>query len=353
VTKLNPIAAEVLEASAAGYAAAASVVHEMSGVGADVPQAQSRGDWVAHFKQRILELAAAVRVDEPSLFSGRVGWLRRAFEARGASVVEVETAMRSLRTALQQELPPDLRETVMKPIELALEALDRDLAPAATYLDPGTRPGELGLEYIAACLGGDPERGLGLVLQAVDAGMTPLEVYTRVLIPVQKEIGQFWHLGEISVAEERLISETTGRLMTLVAYLHGPGTESPDGPIVVLASVVGNAHDLGVRVVCELFRLAGWRCLFLGPNVPAAEIARAAEMFSADLVVLNATLTTQLKELRDAIASIKGARRETAVIIGGLALEEAPELWRHLGADGYAATVEAAVDLGRSVVDRN
>jgi methanogenic corrinoid protein MtbC1 len=348
--KLNPMAAEVLEASAAGYAAAASQVHEGALGRGEAAEEFSRSEWAAHFKQRILELAAAIRVNQPGLFAGQVVWLRRAFEARGSNVASLKSAMMSLRTALQQEFPDDLRPTVVSPIEIALQAFDAELPPDATYLDPDSKTGKLGLEYIAACLAGDPDRGLDLVLAAVEQGLTPADAYTRVLVPVQNEVGQFWHLGEISVAEERLISETTGRLMVLISHLHGGARKDASGPVVVHASVKGNAHDLGLRVICELFRLAGWRCLFLGANVPADEIGRAASLYRADLVVLNATLATQLKELREAIAKINETHPKSAVMVGGMALDETPELWREFGADGYAASVDEAVTLGTSLI---
>lgn len=349
VTKLNPLAAEMLEASAAGYAAAASLVHEDTLQRAGATEAFDRHEWLTHFKQRILELAAAIRVNQPDVFAQRVAWLRRAFEARGSSVALLESSISSLRTALDKEFSGELGATVVAPIEAALETFDRELAPEASYLDPGTATGKLGLEYIAACLAGEPDRGLELVLAAVEAGLAPADAYTRVLVPVQKEAGQFWHVGEISVAEERVISETTTRLMTLISYLHG-GRPSASGPAVVLASVRGNAHDLGLRIICELFRLAGWRCLFLGANVPADEITRAVSLFAADLAVLNATMATQLDELRQTIAQIKETQPKTAVLVGGLALDETTELWREFGADAYASSIDDVVEIGQDVI---
>ena len=349
MAQLNPIAAEVLEASAAGYAAAANAVHRESTLRSGGTAAYSSNAWTAHFKQRILELAAAVRVNEPGLFAERVSWLRRAFQARGTDVADLKHAVMSLKTALEQEFPEDLRAVVSPPLALALDEFDNELQPDVTHLDQSSATGRLGLEYIGACLAGDPDRAIEIVLGAIGGTLSAEDALTRVVIPVQKEIGQLWHVGELSVLEERVISETTGRLMTLICHQHGR-TATAAGPTVIAASVAGNAHDLGLRVICELFRLAGWRCLFLGADVPASEIARSTETFSADLIVLNATLTTQLKELHDAINEIKRASPTTPVLIGGLALRDAPNLWRELGADAYAETVDQAIQAGARLV---
>jgi methanogenic corrinoid protein MtbC1 len=119
---------------------------------------------------------------------------------------------------------------------------------------------------------------------------------------------------------------------------------------LVAAAVTGNTHDIGLRAVADLFQIAGWRSLFLGANVPATEIARAANTFGVDLVVLNATLATQLKPLGEAIATIKSEAPGRKVLVGGLAFDGLPELWRELGADAYAATVATAVARGESLV---
>jgi methanogenic corrinoid protein MtbC1 len=107
-----------------------------------------------------------------------------------------------------------------------------------------------------------------------------------------------------------------------------------------------------LRAVADLYRLAGWRCLYLGANVPAPEIARAAGTFDVDLVVLNTTLATQLKALGEAIATIRRLAPERKILVGGLAFDGVPDLWRQLGADGYAPTIGGAVDAGAALVKR-
>jgi len=106
-----------------------------------------------------------------------------------------------------------------------------------------------------------------------------------------------------------------------------------------------------LRAVADLFRLAGWRSLYLGANVPAAEIARAADTFDVELVVLNATLATQLKPLGEAIETIRRLAPRRKILVGGLAFDGLPDLPRQLGADAHAPTIDAAVAVGTSLVE--
>jgi methanogenic corrinoid protein MtbC1 len=348
MSNANPLAAQLLESSVSGYASAASVRFQQA-AGDDSHALGGPAQWKAHLTQRILELAAAVRVNEPRMFARRISWLRRAMQARGADESRLRTALESLKAALAAEFPKGLQAAIDEPIELALKALDAELEPMAQWIDASTSTGRLALEYLTACLEADTHRAIDLILEAIVDGTSPHEILTQVFVPAQREIGELWHVGDVTIAEERLVSETTREAMTLIVHRYAPDPD--ENRKVIAASVAGNAHDLGLRVVADLFRLNGWRTIFLGADVPAHEITRAAQSFSAVLIVLSATLTTQLAALASSIEEIKRAAPETKVLIGGQALQDAPDLWRQLGADGYASDVSSAVEIGRRLID--
>jgi len=139
--------------------------------------------------------------------------------------------------------------------------------------------------------------------------------------------------------------------MALIVHQYAPPIVA--GQTVVAASVAGNAHDIGLRALSNLFRLAGWRSIFLGANTPSTEIALAAQAFDAHLVLLSATLTTQLGTLKPVIEKIRKIANNSKILIGGLALEDSPNLWKQLGADGYAADIKSAVETGTSLISND
>lgn len=349
MTDSNSLAAELLEASAAGFASAASTALQATpDLGAGFSLASL--EWKAHLKQRLLELATAVRLNRPDLFARRIQWLRKAVAARGGDEREMRAALESLRLALDQELPEQLKSAVTPPIELALSAFESDIETESHSLDAATPSGKLGLRYLEACLEARTDDAVRLILNALDDGLTPQAMHTEVLLPTQREIGQLWHLGEVSVSEERLVSETTREVMTLIVNRLAPIADS--NRVVIAASVAGNAHDIGLRAVANLFRLAGWRVIFLGADMPIAEIAPAAQYFDARLVVLSATLTTQIGALAESIGLIKQVESAPPVLVGGLALEDSNDLWRELGADAYAPDAASAVAIGTKLIAR-
>ena len=75
--------------------------------------------------------------------------------------------------------------------------------------------------------------------------------------------------------------------------------------------------------------------------------------FDADvLLLLGATLSPQIKKVAEAISLIRDrCERPIKVIVGGAAFDEAAHLWRSVGSDGYASTVDAAVTLGNELLE--
>jgi methanogenic corrinoid protein MtbC1 len=347
MSEVNVMAAEVLEASAAGFASAASAMLRQR------PDTSPAREWSAsevrtHLLQRVLELAAAIRNDEPGLFLGRINWIRRALAARGADEELLRPALECLRDTFARELPESLRPAVEPVLRLAIDSLGRELGPEERALDPGSRHGRLALEYLSACLEARTDFARKLILDALDRDLSPVDAYTRVLLPAEREIGQLWHVGDVTVGEEHLVTETTRELMTLIAFRHAPPADP--GKKVLLASVSGNAHDIGLRAAADLFRLAGWHAIYLGANVPGEEVVRTARLFGVRLIVLTATLSTQLNALD---AAIRGIRQETPhcrILVGGPAFSDSPEMWRRLGADAFGAELESVVATAEQLI---
>ena len=77
----------------------------------------------------------------------------------------------------------------------------------------------------------------------------------------------------------------------------------------------------------------------------------AIKCFEADVVLLSLALSSQLPALRRAIAEIRAtAGTGVKIMVGGNGLNGAPDLWRELGADGYATTADEALAVADELV---
>ena len=113
------------------------------------------------------------------------------------------------------------------------------------------------------------------------------ELVFAVILPLLRSLGDRWEARTLSPAQEHLVSaivrSVLGGLLRSIARTDGL-------PRVVFATPAGERHELGLLCAAVLAAAAGYGVLYLGPDLPAADIAHATEMSGATSVVL-ATMT--------------------------------------------------------------
>ncbi len=306
--------------------------------------------WGEQLQGRVQELAAAIAYDAPESFVAQVGWTRSAFQAHGVCCTHITTSMTALSRVLSRELPGDDFALIEPLLSRAACEASRSTSDGGSKFSVDSGLALASAEYLVAILEGDRRRAGDRVRALQDSGVEPTLIYTEVLAPSLSELGRLWHLGEISVAEEHFATTTTQMVMSEV---RSRATAAPrDGRVVVAASVEGDMHDMGVRVISDLLELSGWRAVFLGASIPADELAGAVRDFEGDLAAISATLPVHLRAVEAAVASVRALPRRCQVLVGGSAFCQCPDAWRGMGADGYAVCAADAVRVAEEFVPR-
>jgi methanogenic corrinoid protein MtbC1 len=306
--------------------------------------------WQAWLAVRVEELAAALAVDQPRLFTAQVRWAKAVFAARGLAADHLRVGLECLRDVFRRELPDDVRGRAAKYVDEALAGFDEESGEPPPRLRPDEPGGRLASEYLLAALEGERRRAREVVLRAVGDGLDVRDAYLNVLVPAQRELGRMWLVGEINVAEEHFASTTTRMVMSqLLALAPLP---PPNGKTMLAAAVSGNDHDIGLQAVGDFFEMDGWRTIHLGANVPIGDLVQAVDFFRSDLLGLSATQTTHLAGVRDAIRAVRDRPRgeQVKVLVGGPAFSTAEDLAETFGADAHAAGPREAVAIGNRLV---
>jgi DNA-binding transcriptional MerR regulator/methylmalonyl-CoA mutase cobalamin-binding subunit len=148
--------------------------------------------------------------------------------------------------------------------------------------------------------------------------LSPFEVVRNVLSPALREVGERWHRGEISIAQERIASNCARRQLT--ALLHTFNSVA-DGPAVVFATLSGERHELGILMYATLAASLRLRTYYLGPDLPTEEAARCALKINATAVAISLVLNDHFEA---ALAQLHALRRqlpdEVEIWLGGPAL---------------------------------
>ena len=343
----NLMAAAILTASDSAYAAYAAnrLLESPFGI-KEIFGDSAFTDWKDHYRQRIAELAAAIGEGEPNLFSAQIDWAQSAFQSRQVPIEVLRQSLICLSDVLFEELPESCRQEPVDYISLALESLETT-SDGPEELKPDSKTSRMSLNYITMILEGDGQSAIELVVQALQEGMPVLAIYENVLLAAQQEVGRMWHLGDLSISEEHYVTATTIRAMGVLNYLSE--RQPKNGRTVVSAAVSGNIHDIGVRAVSDFFDLAGWRAVCLGGDTPAEDIAMAVGTFEADLLLVSAALTVQLKSVRDTIERIR-QERDCKIMVGGMAFSGSPNIWRQMGADGFSTSISESIETGHRLV---
>jgi methanogenic corrinoid protein MtbC1 len=101
-----------------------------------------------------------------------------------------------------------------------------------------------------------------------------------------QHVGEGWHEGRYSVAQEHLVTAEVRSLIGALARLHAlPDT----APRIVLGTPAGEQHELGTLVAALVASGSGFGAFYLGPNLPAAEVVNTARRVAPRAVVLGYT----------------------------------------------------------------
>lgn len=204
--------------------------------------------------------------------------------------------------------------------------------------------------YLAALWDADADEGARVVSEAMKTGWSAAAVYEDLFAAALYEVGEWWAEESCRVADEHGARVITERLM---ASLSASVERHPSkGRGIVIACVEDERHELGARMVADMFVWDGWTVRLLGGDTPAAELVVEARRRRADAVGLSATMQPSWEAVRSQIAALRAAGVNT-VIIGGQAFRSVgPDVVAALGADAKADRALLGVELASRLVGR-
>jgi methanogenic corrinoid protein MtbC1 len=159
----------------------------------------------------------------------------------------------------------------------------------------------------------DPESLDKEVNRALGLG-SAISIFENTLAPAMREIGNLWHEGTLTVAQEHLASNLIGGTLLHLLRLTQPVGQTRRA---VLACFADEDHTLGLYGIGLRFASWSFRTLLLGARTPPAAIARVVESLDPDIVALSATLVPPAANARELIDAYADACRSTVWIVGG------------------------------------
>ena len=178
------------------------------------------------------------------------------------------------------------------------------------------------------------------------------DVCLHIFEPLLIEVGDRWHAGELSIAEEHYITAfIRARLFALLDAYQRAGA---DGPLVLLACAPDEWHEIGILLVSVFLARRGVAVRYLGPNLPLEALARLVEQHHPAVVALSAQSRETARKLRGAGRLLgEGPPPHPRLVFGGQAFNNDPALRDGMDGTYVGPSATAAAGAIASMVEHS
>jgi len=250
-----------------------------------------------------------------------------------------EACKKSLTEVLETQIIPRLVQ--------AHRVTQTDADP--NTLGPGISPKQL-TTFVALSKSSQASETTQFIDELLHQGITTDRIFLELIAPAARQLGQMW---EQDLCD---FTEVTCGLVRMHEITHRLGFEYQNGPQlggdvqrIMLASAPGSQHFLGMTIVSDFFRKAGWDVV-IEISLSEKELVHAVSNEWFDVVGISCATEAQLKTLPSLIRALKAASGNPVpgVLLGGPIFTVQSHNARSLGADGICVDVKEAVALAAS-----
>ena len=160
-----------------------------------------------------------------------------------------------------------------------------------------------------------------------------------VLAPLLQRVGDDWQQGELCSASEHVASALVRDHASQLLRKLPP---EPGAELVVVSTPAGELHELGAMLAATTAKMHGFGVLYLGPDLPASQIALAVRSSGAALVALSVLALDVGRAVAEIDALLNELPDEIELVVGGPPAETiARRASRPVAAIGSLADFEA------------
>jgi methanogenic corrinoid protein MtbC1 len=171
--------------------------------------------------------------------------------------------------------------------------------------------------YLSALLAGD-RSGCTTIVNELISNNTPIQdLYLNLFQRSLYRIGELWEQHLVSVTVEHLATAITERLLTQIEPNIFSGQYRDHS--VIIACIADEYHQLGARMVADIFELHGWRGYFLGASTPVQDLLTMIDQRNPDLIALSLSIYFNIPSLVKSLDLVTEAHADLPILVGGQA----------------------------------
>jgi corrinoid protein of di/trimethylamine methyltransferase len=189
--------------------------------------------------------------------------------------------------------------------------------------------------------------------EAVALNIDPIKAIEEGLAKGLREIGDKFERGELYLPHLIMGADAMeAAIKILEGHMTQGSLEAASHGTVVIGTVEGDIHDLGLRIVSSMLRANGFKVYDLGFNTKSLDFIEKAKEVKADIIAVSSLMTTTMPFMKDLIEALEASRLRSQfiVIVGG---GPVTERWaKEIGADGYGRDAAEAVRAAKELMKR-
>ncbi len=203
-------------------------------------------------------------------------------------------------------------------------------------------------QFVRSLLKGDTEYLTQLVRQELKT-KSPLEISQNVLAKAMNEIGELYGQKKIYLPHLILSAETSKPIFDRLNEQSDTAIQSKGK--ILLATVEGDVHDIGKKIVGTVLSSGGFEIVDIGKDKTSGDILKAVKEHQPDILGLSAMMTTTVEKVKEVADLLKQKGINVLLISGGASMNK--RLAEEFGCHGYSEDASSALKLCRKLLKIN
>ncbi len=172
-------------------------------------------------------------------------------------------------------------------------------------------------DFLKYLLSGNRQKCSAISREYLAQNSSVKDLYENVFKKALYEVGLLWETNKISVATEHLATAITeGILNELYAELE---SEEKQNNKVVLTCVENELHQVGIKMVADVFEMHGWDSYFLGTGIPTSELVNYIKEVNPNILGISLSIFFNYQNLLRMLTVLTNEFPDLTIIVGGQA----------------------------------
>jgi methanogenic corrinoid protein MtbC1 len=174
------------------------------------------------------------------------------------------------------------------------------------------------LGFHNALVDGDKDKCASIVQSLLSDSVNLKEVYVELFQKSLYRIGKLWDHNQMSIPEEHLATQI---IESLINRFDTIGKSKQEKKVVVTC-IDKEFHEIGAKMVSNVFELAGWKTYYLGASVPTKETIKFVKQIDPEVIALSWSLYLNLGKFLEVVDHLTRFFPAKKILVGGQALVE-------------------------------